>query len=218
MARVECYHRAVQLPTPPDERIDAPPPALEWSERIRPSGGTVMFRGPRPRTHFGVLLIVMIGFLGLSFRAVAGPINHPRTTIGVATAIILIAALAWKWRTSSVSAATVDIDGARLRVEPDGLFARPRTVPLAQVDYFAAQTEIETQSVTTWGPPRRVEAYRWYPIFVYIGSGERVTLAAFGDRECALFVAQRLDIVAQRAKALAGMPRRERPIVPKPYR
>lgn len=205
-------------PIPPDERIDAPPHALQWSERIRPNGGAVTFRGPRPPTHPGAWLVVVAALTLLSGSTVFGG-RQLKPTVELIGGLVLVGALFWKWRTAAVSAAVVDVDSMRLRIDPVGLLARTREVPLAAIDYFAAQTEIEGGTSTNLnGRSTRIELYRWYPIFLYLGSGERFVVTAFGDRDCALFVAQRLDMLAQRAKAVAGMPRVDRTIVPKPYR
>jgi hypothetical protein len=209
----------MELPSPPDERIDAPPPGLEWLEHIRPNGGAVTFRGRRPPTYFGVwLVIVLAGAIFLASGASAG--RRAGKELSAAIAMTVLAGfLAWRWRTSAVSAGDVDVDGSRVRVEPVGMLARARDFPLASVDYFAAETEIEMREASTWdGRRRRVESYRWYPVYARLTTGERVAVAAFAEREQALFLAQRLQMLTERAKSVAGIRYEPRPIVPRPYR
>jgi len=209
----------MQLPTPPDERIDAPPRGLEWSERIHASGGGATFSGPPPTTRYGLGFIGVVAFMGFTASG-AWTAPHPGKDLAELIPLGLFAAvLAYKWRTSAVSAATVEVDASRVRVDPVGMLVRPKEIPLASVDYFAAQTQIEMRDASAWEGRRRwVESYRWYPVFLYLASGERMVVAAFAERECALFIAQRLDMLAERAKVIAGTPRKQSPIEPKPYR
>jgi len=206
-------------PTPPDERIDAPPRGLEWSERIHANGGGATFSGPPPTTRYGLAFILVVAFMGFIASGVRTA-RHPGKDLAELMPLGLFAAfLAYKWRTSAVSAAVVDVDASRVRIEPVGTLVCLREIPLGNVDYFAAETEIEMRDAGGWESRRRwVESYRWYPVFLHLASGERIVIAAFAERECALFIAQRLDMLAERAKVVAGAPRPQRAIEPRPYR
>jgi hypothetical protein len=108
------------------------------------------------------------------------------------------------------------VDGARVLIDPSSRFAAAQELALDLVDYFAAQTEIQT----TLDQRRRVEIeiVRWYEVHVHLKSGEKRVVAGFREREHALFVAQRLDALVERACAVRGVKRDTRPIVPVPYR
>jgi hypothetical protein len=45
---------------PPDERIDAPPPNLAWSESIRADGGRITFDGGRSPVTMGLGAILAV--------------------------------------------------------------------------------------------------------------------------------------------------------------
>ncbi|HSQ66845.1 MAG TPA: hypothetical protein VLM85_26680 [Polyangiaceae bacterium] len=205
---------------PPDERIVAPPAELQWEERVRPDGATISFVGRPPRTHFGVVAIFLTALAVFQIRVLATTPHWARVRPTAWLIMTMFGAMfaGWRWTATSTFAARVDVDGKRVRLEPASRLRSAREIPLADADQFLAETEIQTKSMGGYQPSRRVETQRWYAVHLDTRGGERVVIASFADRECALFIAQRLDLLTERAKVLAGLAPPELARKAKPYR
>ncbi len=94
----------------------------------------------------------------------------------------------------------IEVDGARLRVVPSSPFAIELEVPLADVDYFSTDSEETGYEVQAVGAPRAQLEVR-FRVFVYRRDGRRHTLAMFGEQPPAMFMAQRLEGLLERARA-----------------
>jgi hypothetical protein len=164
----------------------------------------------------------MIGpALGLVFVLVALPAvffgTHRRAIVALVIGLVFLGVAVWRrWGKGVASGALIDVDGTRVHIDPASRFIAPRDLPLGGVDYFAAETEIET--IINQQRHVEVETSRWYAVHVHLKTGEKQPIASFAERDHALFVAQRLDALIERACAVRGVLRNARPIVPVPYR
>ena len=178
------------------------PDGLKWNETSRaPAPGMlVAFDGPSaPATRAWIGLIAALTSLPFGKLVFEDPQGNPSW---VKALPILFGAAGIALIVQGVPGAhkgRIEVDAARLRVVPSSPFALEVEVPLAQIDYFSSDTEETDYEVQTAGGRTPLREMR-FRVFVYRADGRRHALAMFGDRSAAMFMAQRLDGLVERAR------------------
>jgi hypothetical protein len=170
----------------------------------------VIFRGTPP-PMFGKLLITAFGVASVALFFVT--VSHPLVRMACGGLIVMFV---WQAvaRRSVVSAAAIDVDDRCVRIDPTSFLVPTREIPLGAVAHFAAQTQTEIAHVRQ---RITIETSRWYTVHVQLKNGGQKIIAAFRERDHALFVAQRLDALGERASRVPN-PTPARRFVPTPYR
>ncbi|HEY1958719.1 MAG TPA: hypothetical protein VGH28_24050 [Polyangiaceae bacterium] len=166
---------------------------IAWQETKRPGGTSVTFAGPAAsaaRAWVGAAMIAAAALFGyLAYlEPNAKPAAH-QPWFRVAPIVLVLAGVALaatEW--PGISAGTLDVDRARIRIEPAAAWRLQVEVPLANVEAVA------TESGDATGTGR-------FRVRVTLRDGTRTTLAIFGEADAALFMAQRLEGLIDRARA-----------------
>lgn len=177
------------------------PEGLVWNETRAAGSGAlnIAFDGPgasATRAWVGVIGITSAMLLG---RLVFGPPNpwwvHAMPILLGLSGIALVVQ-----GVPGPHKGRIEVDGARMHFVPSSPFAIELEVPLAEVDYFSTDTEETGYQFQAVGAPRARAEVR-FRVFVYQRGGRRHTLAMFGEQSPAMFMAQRLEGVLERARA-----------------
>jgi hypothetical protein len=168
---------------------------LSWHETKKPGGAVVTFAGPAAsaqRAWVGLSVIATAAvFAYLAFFAPNPKPVTQKPWFRVAPVVLALAGLSLTWvEFPGICAGTLDIDHARVRIDPVPSWRLRVEVAVAQIDYVAAESE-DGES----GDRGR------FRVRVRTRAGARKTLATFGDAEAALFMSQRLEALLERARA-----------------
>jgi hypothetical protein len=178
-----------------------------WSETIRRDGGQASFEGAGAPSVLvqPMVVFVVVFILGLVFRRVLPGVVH--LTLLVVCALFVV--LSIRRARGRVSAASVDVDGQRVRIDPWSRLIGGRELAIDAIDCFATEPKNQLQREQ----PRYLTdgSDEWHAVLVHFKSGEREPALAFRNREHALFVAQRLEALVERACVVRGLVRNTRP-------
>lgn len=169
---------------------------LSWQETKRVGGASVLFAGPAAsaaRAWVGACMILAAALF--AYLAYLDPNAKPtaRQPWFRLTPILLVLAggalVVSEW--PGVSAGTLDVDRARIRIDPVPGWRLRIEVPLTKV------TAVTTESGEAMGTGR-------HRVRVIFRDGSRATLATFAEGDAALFMAQRLESLVERARMSTG--------------
>ena len=169
------------------------PERLSWQETKRPSGASVIFAGPAAsaaRAWVGLSAVAVAAMF--AYLAYLAPNAKPVTRepwFRLAPIVLALAGVSLFFSEyPGISAGTLDVDGARVRIDPIPAWRLRVEVPLAKIDYVA------TESGEATGTGR-------FRVRLTLRDGRRSTLAIFGDADAALFMSQRLEALLERARS-----------------
>ena len=172
------------------------PARITWQETKRPGGASITFDGPAPsasRVWVGLCTLPTAAYLAyLSYYAPnPKPVTHEQW-FRVAPFLLVIAGIVLVFSEyPGVHAGKLEIDAARIAIDPIPGWRLRIEVPVPQIDYVTADTEDA-------GDPGGTGRFR---VRVMMRDGRRTTLAMFGESESALFMSQRLEALLDRARA-----------------
>ncbi len=174
---------------------------LVWQETKQPGGATVVFQGTPAspvRAWLGVSAIVFAAML-VYFTYFP---THPKPVtkeafIRVMPAVLSIAGMSLIiGQMPGISAGTLHVGehafGARIRVVPAAGWRLETEVPIADIEHVSCETEDDD------GKEGR------YRVYAMTRSSGRRTIAMFADADSALFMAQRLEALLERARSFKG--------------
>lgn len=176
------------------------PTRLQWQETKRPGGAVVTFDGPGmppSRAWAGLGTLPVAAYLAwLAYYAPnPKPVTH-EAWFRLAPIILALAGVALFFSEfPGVHAGVLDIDRARIVVDPIPSWRLRVEVPLAGIDYVTTQSD----SGETTGTGR-------FRVRVVMRDGRRTTLATFTESDAALFMTQRLEALLERARSSAIAP------------
>ncbi len=176
------------------------PEGLVWNETRAGSGGLqVVFDGPSAsatRAWVGVVGALSAVLLARLVYGRLEPwwVRAMPLVLGLSAIALIVQGIPGPHK------GRIEVDGARLRFVPSSPFAIEIEVPIADVDYFSTDSEETGYQVQAVGAPRAQDEVR-FRVFVYRRDGRRHTLAMFGEQSPAMFMAQRLEGLLERARA-----------------
>jgi hypothetical protein len=177
------------------------PEGLVWNETRPPTGAgaVVVFDGPgasATRAWVGLIAVFSAVLFGKLVFGHDDPwwVNAMPIALGGAGVSVIVQGVpgAHKGR--------IEVDAARMHVVPSSPFAIELEVPLVDVDYFSSDSETTGYQAKIAGGSRSLAEIR-FRVYVYRRDGRRHTLAMFGEQSAAVFMAQRLEGLIERARA-----------------
>ena len=185
---------------------------LVWTETRGPTRSVVAFEGPAPSTMLGtlgVLLTVAGVVVALAMTFTDSVPKQSARVAPLAPLVFLIAGavmIVRVWR--APSAGRIEADAERVRVVPAGVRALlPFQVYVRDVECFRSSEDTGPQVEVSTGGSSSVASDRWHTVSAVLGRGERVSIAAFANPRTAASMAENLNELLDRARALGASDR-----------